>query len=214
MKTKEWASVTEPNTLLIGESSMLQWSDQIIDYVMFLDYYFRPKPYDLGERSRYAEAKNIFEMMQTLTGGECRPQNLYATNLTYDMIPRPPKGKRLLITSEQAKKGIKDIEKILRDNPTITTVFAMDMQTNYYLQLLGFCQADPEYLRGAEPRRIGINEGYYQPVDGKVFRKICCKKFNINCNNSTLIPILHPKEYPLRGENVEIYRELYENLSK
>lgn len=214
MKTRDWKAVTMPNTLLIGESSMLQWSDDIIDYVMFLDYYFRPKPYDLGERSRYAEAKNIFDMVSVLTGGGCRADNLCATNLTFDMIVRPPKGKRLLITPEQAQVGIKDIETILRDNPTITTVLAMGMQVNYYMQLYGFCTPSDEYLRGAEPRRAGVVENYYQPVDGKVFRKICCQKTNINCNNSTLIPILPAKEYPLRGDNVRIYEELYENLLK
>lgn len=212
MKTKEWVALTQANTLLIGESSMLQWSDEVIDYVMFLDYYFRDKPYDLGERSRYSEAKNVFDMMRTVTGGRCHPENLYAVNLTEEHQIRPPKGKRPLITPEQAREGVKNIERILKENPSITHVYAMGMQVNYYLQLLGFCDADEQYIKGAEPRRKAAADYFYQPVDGKVFREICCKKFNIKCSDSILIPILHAKEYPLRDQNIGIFGELYESL--
>lgn len=212
MRTKEWAAVTEPNTLLVGESSMLQWSDDIIDYVMFLDYYFRPKPFDLGERSRYAEAKNIFDMVRTLTHGTCHPENLYATNLCFDMLPRPPKGKRLLLPEEAAHKGIKRIEQILKENPTINQVFVMGMQANYYMQKFGFCTPSADFLKGAEPRTIGLSQDFYQPIEGKVFRKICCEKFEINGSQAVLIPILPAKDYPLREDNIRIYEEKYAKL--
>lgn len=212
MKTKEWAAVTEPNTLLIGESSMLQWSDDIIDYVMFLDYYFRPKPFDLGERSRYSEAKNIFDMIATLTHGVCHAENLYATNLTFDMLPRAPKGKRLLIPELSAKVGIERISQIMKENPTIKQVFVMGMQANYHLQKSGFYTTSDDFVRGAAPRTVGLESNYYQPIDGKVFRKICCQKFQIKGSGAVLIPILPAKDYPLREDNIRIYEESYAKL--
>lgn len=211
-KTKDWSAVTTPKVLLIGENSTLQWSDEVIDSVMFLNYFFNPKPYDLGERSRFTEAKMIFELVDKLTAGWCTPQCVYATNLSLDIHPRAPKGKHLLIPEEFATEGIERIRKILTDNPSIKYVFAMGMQVNYYLQKLGFYGCNEKFIHGSQPKTIGLTNRppYYQPVDAKVFRPICGNFFEIKGSKVELIPILPAKDYPLTPENMEKYGDCYE----
>ncbi|MFI3283425.1 MAG: hypothetical protein SNG10_08050, partial [Rikenellaceae bacterium] len=97
MKTADWGSVVTTTTLLIGENSTLQWKDEVIEHAMFLDYYFRHAPYDLGERSRYSEARTIFDTLSEITSGECRPEQVHGTLLSNEILPRPPKGKHILI---------------------------------------------------------------------------------------------------------------------
>lgn len=210
-KTKDWGAVTTPKILLIGENATLQWSDEIIPHVMFLDYFFDAKPTDLGERSRFTEAKLIFEHIGKLTAGWCTPQCVYATNLSLDLHTRGPKGKHLLIPEKYAIEGVERIRKILTENPTIEYVFAMGMQVNYYLQKLGFYEGTEQFIHGAQPRTIGLTNKppYYQPVDGKVFHEACGTIFNISRSNVKVIPILPAKDYPLSPENMEKYGDHY-----
>lgn len=213
-KTKDWSSVVEPRVLLIGENSTLQWTAEVIEYVMFLDYYFRPKPFDLGERSRYAEAKNVFDMVTYLTNGTCRAQELYGANLSNELLEQAPKGKRILLPEDQAKQGVARMTQILQQNPSIEYVMAMGMQVNRYLQMFDFFERDPEFLAGAEPRTLGLENSppYYQPVNGKVFRKICARRYRNPALGVDVIPILPAKDYPLREDNLRIYEAAYCDL--
>lgn len=215
-KTKDWSAVTTPKILLIGENATLQWSDEVIPHVMFLDYFFRAKPYDLGERSRYTESELIFEHIEKLTAGWCSPQNVYATNLSLDIHTRSPKGKHLFIPERYAEQGVERIRKILVDNPSIEYIFAMGMQVNYYLQVLGFYGCDEVFIHGAQPKNIGKTNRppYYQPVDGKVYRDICGKFYDIEGLKAKLVPILPAKDYPLTEENMNRYGESYVTVRK
>lgn len=210
-KTKDWSSIKSPKVLLIGENSTLQWSDEVIPHVMFLDYFFREKPYDLGERSRFTEAKLIIELVDKLTGGWCAPQYVYATNISLDLHTRSPKGKHLFVPEESAKEGIQRIRKILSDNPTIEYVFAMGLQVNYYLQKLGFYAPEETFIHGSQPRTVGITNRppYYQPVNAKVMLDICGRFFDIDGFSQKLVPILPAKDYPLTVENMERYGDKY-----
>lgn len=215
-KTKDWESVITPKVLLIGENSTLQWSDEIVQHVMFLDYFFGVKPYDLGERSRFTEAKFIFEHIDKLTAGWCNPQSVYATNISLDQHTRPPKGKHILIPESNAKEGVERVKTILKENPTIQFVFAMGMQTNYYLQKFGFYESDGKFLHGAEPRRMGLSNKppYYQPVDAKIYMDICGKFFDVKESKVKIIPILPAKDYPLSQENMDKFGDNYIAVQK
>lgn len=210
-KTKDWSAVTTPKVLLIGENSTLQWSDEVIPYVMFLDYFFEPKPYDLGERSRFTEAKLIFELVGKLTDEWCTPQCVHATNISHDLLERAPKGKHLLIPTKSAKEGIERIKKILVEHPTIEYVFAMGMQVNYYLQLFGFYGCNDKFIHGAQPKNIGITNcpPYYQPVDAKVFNDICGEFYDIEGSKAKLIPILPARDYPLSADKMAKFGDKY-----
>lgn len=220
MKTADWCSIVTTTTLLIGENSTLQWKDEVIEHAMFLDYYFDHPPYDLGERSRWSEAKAIFETIVELTHGECRPEQVHGTLLSNSTLTRPPKGKRLLIPEVEAKEGIVHIKSIIERYPTIKYIFVMGLQANYYIQKFGLysCgEGREEFLRGAEPRRIGLNpfNPFYQPVNAKPFRDVCFKKYpSTPYPQIEVIPILPIKSYPLSGADLNNFGANFEALKE
>lgn len=185
---------------------------------MFLDYYFNHPPYDLGERSRYSEARTIFEAVEQMSAGHCRAEELHGTLLSNDQLPRPPKGKHIYIPERYAKEGYEHIKGILKRNPTIKFVFVMGMQANYYLQRFGLysCgEMSEQFLKGAEPRRVGIEsyDQYYQPVNAKPFREICFRRFAATeAEGVEVIPILPTKSYPLMGSDLKNFGENFAQL--
>lgn len=214
MRSKDWKAIENAKVLVIGEDSNLQWSETVPEYVMFADYYFRGFPKDHGERSRNVEARTLFDYITSLTAGRITPEEVYITNLCNDNVEPSPKGKRVFIPEAKALKGIDHIEWVLSENPSIKYVLAMSLQTNYWLQKVGFYGGDTNFLSAAEPRRLGImnEQPFYQPVDGKAFSAICgniyeAKKFPVK-----VIPILPSKDYPLSEQNMERYGEACERV--
>lgn len=215
MRAKDWKPVKPAKVLVIGEDSNLQWSDTVEEYVMFADYYFRDFPADHGERSRNVEAQNLFAHIRELTAGRFKSDEIYVTNFCNEQLENAPKGKRVLIPEERAKKGLEHIDWILKANPTIEWILPMSMQTNYWMQKLGFYGDMPDFLAGAEPRRNGINNEppYYQPVDGKAFSNVCGRVFGAKEYEAKIVPILAAKDYPLRERNLEQFGEIYRGIN-
>ncbi len=214
MRSKD-IKVANPKVLVIGEDSNLQWSDSVPEYVMFADYYFRSFPEDGGERSRNVEARNLFEHIMGFTGNKIKSTEIYFTNLCNDFIQaKPPKGKRVLIPENKAQKGLEHIQWILEQNPSIQLVFAMSLQTNYWLQKLGFYGEDEKFVYGAQPRRIGLESPapYYQPVDGKAMSMICGNIYDAPKYRVKVIPILAARDYPMNELNTERYQAAYEKV--
>lgn len=220
MKTADWRSITDAKILLIGENSTLQWNDEVITHAMFLDYYFDHAPYDLGERSRYSEAKAIFEYIGDITNNRYSASSLYGTLLTNESLVRPPKGKHLYIPEDDAKRGVQKIKKILKENLSIEYIFAIGMQTNYYLQKEGFYNAGAltePFLKGAEPRRVGASayEPFYQPVNARPFREICFKEYEIEMLKGVkIIPILPIKNIPLKESDLAHFGDNFNALKQ
>ncbi len=219
MKTADWYSVVGTQVLLVGENSTLQWKDEVVEHAMFLDYFFNHPPYDLGERSRYSEARTIFESLEDMTCGVCRPEQVHGTLLSNDILPRPPRGKHLFVPESAALEGLDHINGLLKRFPSIKYIFVMGMQANYYLQKFGFYSVGEElsasFLRGAEPRRIGVNSynPYYQPVDAKPFRELCFKRYRAaKLPEVEVIPILPVKSYPLAGADLNNFGANYQAL--
>jgi hypothetical protein len=220
MTTADWISIVEPEVLLVGENSTLQWKYDVADYAMFLDYYFEHAPYDLGERSKYSEAKSIFAYLSEISADKCRPEKVYGTLLCNEVLQRPPLGKHMFVSEAIAKDGLTHIRKLLKENPTIKYVYVMGLQTNYYLQKLGFYNCGDfteKFLKGAEPRRVGAtaNRSFYQPVDAKPFREVCFKTYEIpEFEGLKLIPILPIKSYPLKDSELNNFGDSFDNLKK
>lgn len=218
MKTSDWPSILDAKVLLIGENSTLQWKDEVIQYAMFLDYYFNQQPYDLGERSRHSEAKAIFEYLKEITANKCASEQVYGTLLCNDILSRPPKGKRLLVPEKQAYNGVLHIKRILKENPTIQYIFVMGLQANYYLQkfkLYNCNEFTEEFLKGAEPRRDGKSSynPFYQPVNAKPFREVCFNMYDVEgFPNIKIVPILPIKSYPLRDSDIKNFGDNFEKL--
>ncbi len=220
IKTADWSAITTTKALIIGENSTLQWKDEVLEHAMFLDYYFDHAPYDLGERSRYSEAKTIMELIVEITNGECRPEQVHGTLLSNEILPRPPKGKRLYIPQAEAASGARHIKSVIDKNPTIEYIFIMGMQANYYLQRFGLYDCgdlSESFIRGAEPRRTGLSaaEPYYQPVDAKPFREICFRRYPATHYPSIeVIPILPVKSYPMVGSELINFGDSFEALKE
>lgn len=214
MRSKDWKAVKDAKVLLVGEDSNLQWSDGVAEVVMFADYYFRGFPSDDGERSRNVEAQNMFAQLMYVTGGRFKPEDVYVTNFCNDRVEAAPKGKRVLIPEAKAIRGLDHIEWILIANPTIEWVVPMSLQTNYWLQKLGFYGDDAEFVAEAEPKRVGLSSEppYYQPVDGKAFARICGKVFDAKEKPVKVVPILAAKSYPLKERNLEQFGAKYDEL--
>ncbi len=218
IKTSDWASVLDAKLLLVGENSTLQWKDEIIQYAMFLDYFFDRAPYDLGERSRFSEARDMFDYIKEMTNGQCRPESVYGMLFTNAALARPPKGKHILVPEKCTNDAIENIANVIKNNPTVKYVFVIGLQANYYLQKKGVYDCgdlSAEFIKGAEPRRVGLadDEPYYQPVDAKPFRKICFKAFESKrFEGVKIVPILPVKSFPLRGSELDNYGNNYESL--
>lgn len=215
MRSKDLKSAEPAKVLVIGEDSNLQWSDTATEVAMFADYYFRSFPEDHGERSRNVEARNLFNHLTFATLNSVKPSEMYITNLCNDYVTPAPKGKRVLIPEEKAIKGLSHIEWVLEQNPSIECVLSMSLQTNYWLQKLGFYGDDEAFVHGAQPRHKGlesVEEPYYQPVDGKVFSSICGNIYDAKNHPVKVIPILPAKSYPLKGKDEELYTEAYQKI--
>lgn len=214
MRAKDWKAIENAKVLVIGEDSNLQWSETVPEYVMFADYYFRSFPKDHGERSRNVEARTLFDYIMNLTGNRITPEEVYITNLCNDGVEPSPKGKRVFIPQEKARKGIDHIEWILSQNPSVKYILAMSLQTNYWLQKAGFYGEDDTFLAKAEPRRSGMeNEPpFYQPVDGKAFSILCGNVYEAKNFPVKVVPILPAKDYPLTEQNRERYGKAYEKI--
>ena len=215
MRSKDLKAASAAKVLVIGEDSNLQWSETVPKVVMFADYFFRSFPEDHGERSRNVEARNLFDYITYLTGGKYKPEEYYFTNFCNDYVEQSPKGKRVLIPSEKAVRGLSHVEWILQENPSIEYVVAMSLQTNYWLQKLGFYEGSDDFVYGAQPRQVGLNSEppYYQPVNGKVFQSVCGRVFECKMvQGLKVIAALPAKDYPLKEKNAEMYGEIFQNL--
>lgn len=215
MRSKDLKPAEPAKLLVIGEDSNLQWSDTATQIAMFADYYFRSFPEDHGERSRNVEARNLFAHISFVTNDFAKPAEVYVTNLCNDYVTPSPKGKRVFIPEEKAIKGVSHIEWVLEQNPTIEYVLAMSLQTNYWLQKLGFYGGDEAFIQGAQPRRKGLEdleEPFYQPVDGKIFQTICGNSYEAKNHSVKVIPILAAKSYPLRDRDKELFSEAYAKI--
>ncbi len=215
MRSKDLKPTEPARLLVIGEDSNLQWSDTATEVAMFADYFFRNFPEDHGERSRNVEARNLFNHLAYVTLNNFEPDEIYITNLCNDYVTPAPKGKRTLIPEEKAVRGLAHIEWLLEQYPTIEYVLCMSLQTNYWLQKLGFYGNDEAFIQGAQPRRKGLEDieaPFYQPVDGKSYRTILGKVYDAEKHPVKVIPILPAKSYPLKDRDEKLYTEAYKNI--
>lgn len=214
-QTKDWSPLVEPRLLIIGDNPTLQWSDEIIDYAMFLDYYFRERPYDLGERSRYAQAKATFEMIEQISGGRYKPQDVYATDFSKDLLERPPKGKKIFLPRIVAATQVERMREILCDNPSIEMVYAVSSQVACLLAEAGFFEAPDGFVAGATARNKGAQNDppFYQPINPDSFAEVCFKAFDVvGFQGVKVMPIVPLNDFPLQGANLQKYGAAFDAI--
>lgn len=220
MATKDYCRSNRPRALLIGHDPRLRNSNTIAEFALFADYHFLNNKRGLGWKAKKHFADLAFQQLRDLSGGELfSDEEVYVTNLCNEELPNhPPKKGTVYIPREKAEDGVKHIEHILLDYPSIKFVFPMSQQVNYWLQELGFySSSDIEFRERATPKSKGVENSpqYYEPRIGKSFLKICGKVFQPNnqelARRVHIIPILHCRCYPL-GKRFEAYEPCYEKI--
>jgi hypothetical protein len=212
-QTKPWGDLSKAKILVIGHDPRLQNSDTIADYCFYANYFFKEIPKRGNELQKYKLAESVFSYISYLTNYKFLADEYYITNLCNISLPHAPKGKTVLIPAEIAKKGIEDIEEFLK-NSEIKLIFAMSQQVNYWLQKLGFYDADVKYLKMAEPKEKGLisEQLYYEPRKSSAFKRICGKKYIVD-GKYALFPILHVKNYPFKGRFKRSYEKGIFNIN-
>jgi hypothetical protein len=132
------------------------------------------------------------------------------THLCNVGLPHAPKGKTVLIPEQEAEAGVNVIRGILNQS-SIEVIFAMSEQVNYWLQKLGFYPAVPDFLDKAEPKPRGLSHDppYYEHRESKAFQLICGQCHTDGSRK--VFPVLHAKQWPLRGGLARAYGKAYEN---
>jgi len=213
MQTLDWKSKEEAKALVIGHDPRLQKSDTIANFVLFADYFFKDKPKSSSERQKFELAKSTFDQILKITNGIITPEEIYITNLCNESLPHAPKGKTVLIPEIKAIEGLKNIENILKENPTIEYVFPMSLQVNYWLQKLNFYHSSTDFVNKTEPKTKGIEcvNPYFEPKESRTFLMICGNQYKIENGNQIIIQFCHSKNYPIKG-NFSAYQENYKNI--
>ena len=202
--------LTKAKVLVIGHDPRLQVSNTLASTAFFANYYFKPIPIQRSERAKYKLAEAVFSYICYLTSYKYSADQIVLTNLCNIALPHAPKGKTVLIPEERAQQGISEIHDILGKSD-VEVILAMSLQVNYWLQKLGFYTAVSEFLSDAKPKPKGVNNEppYYDPARGRAFTLICGKQF-ITKDNRSVFPILHVKQWPMKGPIAKAYTKSLE----
>jgi len=210
MRTLPYGNPKIARVLVIGHDPRLQESDTVAEYAFFADYYFRPIPASGSEKRKYGFASSVLSCINHLTAGKYRDEELMITNLCNEALPHTPKGKTVLIPESKAEEGLAHIRQLLVRSK-IEVIFAMSLQVNYWLHNLRFCLHDSTFVDLATPREsacYGPNP-YYSPKKHKAFQLVCGREYMAD-GKYRLYPILHVKQWPLKGAVKSAYWDAYE----
>jgi len=213
MKAIDWNPKDQARALLIGHDPRLQSSNTIAEYALFADYFFRPEPKGGPELRKFGLAKSTFEQIIYLTNALIKSGQVYVTNLCNDSLPPAPNKKTVFIPEKKARGGLTNIQTILKNYPTINYVFPMSLQVNYWLQKLNFYRSQDDFLEKTEPKKRGIENDrpFFEPGNSRTFMKICGNQYKVVNGRQIVIPILHPKNFPLKGRFAG-YNKCYQNV--
>jgi len=211
METLPWGDLTKAKVLVIGHDPNLQESLTQAQYCFFADYYFRSIPNKGNEKAKYGLAKALFEYTHYLTSNRFTNEEIYITNLCNCKLPKQPPKKTIYIPEAIAIEGLQNIRNILKHS-NIIIIIAMSQQVNYWLQKLGFYATTTKYVEDSEPKPNGVLDNYYEPNRKSPFLQICGRKFI--ADGIPLFPVLHVKQYPLKGNIKPNYNNLINNCIK
>lgn len=196
--------------LVVGHDPRLQETDTLAAKALFGDYYFKAIPTRGNELAKYKLAEAVYGYVGYLTSYKYTARQIALTNLCNEGLPHAPRGKTVYIPEDRALKGIREMKDILSGSD-IEVIFAMSAQVNYWLQKLEFYPAVGEYVAAAEPLAKGVehNPPYYEQRRGRAFTLICGNRY-LTKDQRSIFPILHVKNWPLRGGFVAAYKKSYE----
>lgn len=195
-KTKVFYRSKDAKVLVIGHDPRLQSSKTQAEFALFANYFFQLFPSTKSEQAKYNLAKSLYSYINWLTDNRYSNDDFVITNLCNYHLPESPQGKTVYIPVDKAKEGLENIRQILKDF-NIKFIIATSQQVNYWLQKLGFYNSENDFLKKSEPKEIGIKENYFEAKQNGAFQDICGRKYL--ADNIPLFPVLHVKQYPLKG---------------
>lgn len=209
---KDWGDIENAKILVIGHDPRLQNSDTVAEYCLFANYYFKKLPTNAKEKSKFNLAKSSFEQILYLTNNKYKIKEIFFTNLCNEELPHAPKNKTVLITDEKAIHGIEHIQGIL-EKSQIEYIFPASLQVNYLLQKHNFYNSNNGFIEATMPKKKGLisNPPYFESSKFKTFQLICGNIYEATFGQYKVIPILHPKQFPLR-ENLKSYQTSYDKV--
>lgn len=212
-EARPYGAPERARVMLVGHDPRLQRSNTVAPYSLFADYYFRPKPKGGAEARKYGLAASAFAMVRDLTGGMVAPKEVLVTNLCNRALPHAPKGKTVLIPPQEAKHGVSELRRLL-DGSSVQVILAMSQQVNYWLQRLGFCSSNDEFLAAAEPQEPGLQHDppFYNPRRPRAFTLVCGNRCG-GPSGVPVFPVVHVKNWPLRGKFRDAYGEAHERCT-
>jgi hypothetical protein len=195
--------------LVIGHDPRLRGSATLAAHAFFADMFFKPVPSRGSELAKYRLAKTTYAYIGELTSYRYTASELLLTNLCNAHLPHAPKGRVVLIPTEQAERGLAEIRGLIRRG-SFDVIFAMSEQVNYWLHALGFCVPKNDFLQRAEPRVRGLQSKspYYEPRVAKAFQLIGFRRHDTEAG-IPLYPIVHVRSWPLRGPFKQAYGKSY-----
>jgi len=207
--TNPWGNPVEAKILVIGHDPRLQRGDTIAETCFFADYFEKPMPTKGSEIAKYKLAENLFGYIAYLTSYRFTFRQFFITNLCNKPLHHAPKGKTVLIPEKEAAAGVQEIQEFIRQG-NFHLIFAMSQQVNYWLQQLHFCEPHQKFLEYSRPVQRGMisDPRYYQPQRSSAFQMICGEKLNTE-PGIPLFPILHVKNWPLKGRFIGKYEGNY-----
>ena len=211
-ETKPWGDLSKAKVLIIGHDPRLQNSDDRAEFCFYADYFFKEIPKKRNELQKYKLAEAVFAYISYLTSYQFTANEYYITNLCNKPLSPAPKNKTVFIPEAEALAGMEEIKNKLSKSK-VKLIFAMSQQVNYWLQKLGFYEADPKFLKMAEPKEKGLasDPPYYDPKKPSAFKRICGNPYKVD-DKYVLYPILHVKNYPLKGRFKSSYEKAILNL--
>lgn len=204
--------LSEARILVVGHDRRLRRSATLADAPFFGDYFLKPVPTPRSELAKYNLAEALFGYVGAITSYRFPASSLAITNLCNLALPHAPSGRVVLIPEDEAKAGVKHLESIVKRAP-IKLVLAMSEQVNYWLQKLGFTEADPEYIQRGAPKGKGIasRPPYYEPRSRGAFPLICGRPHNSTLG-FVLYPIVHVRSWPFDSRYAKAYGSAYSGM--
>ena len=206
--TKPYFRSPNAKILVIGHDPRLQTSNTQAEYAFFANYYFEYNPEDKRDKAKHELAEALYSYIGWLTDNRYNNDDFIITNLCNHHLPKAPKGKTVYIPEDKAKEGLDNIRHILKDFK-IKFIIATSQQVNYWLQKLGFYDSGNDFLKKSVPKEIGIKENYFEAKQNGAFLDICGRKYL--ADKIPLFPVLHVKQYSLKGGIKTNYDKLLQN---
>lgn len=204
-ESKPFGNMKTAKVLVIGHDPRLQISDTIAQYCFFADYFFRPIPKAPAELSKYKLAESLFSYMGWLTSYKFTAAEYFITNLCNQSLDHSPAKKTVLIPETIAKEGIARIKSNIEE-ADFKLILPMSQQVNFWMQYFNFYTSSEEYLKSSKPKQKGLYNNYYEPEGKSPFLMICGEKYFYK--DIPIVPILHVKQYPLKGRIKDNYLPL------